>query len=785
MYRVGTGGVDTLRPAEPLPPLTNDSRKLEETEYERFRDDVVAFFVSVGKRVRRLVLGGPSAERALSLFDSFRKESWDRIPDEYHRNIHDYHIASVMELNCVGKIKQRKIGPKVNEVLGQGTESVKHNMLGKISNDIQLATDELAYRFLSDDRSLPKGFLERALIPFFVENIVKTYNNVSREDAEVIVRDIAESQGLTKESRVTFERMVEVKNRIRWHFNDEPMPDRFDMDQPQRPEGMGGFDPHNPAGTPPLLERPSFTRYELDPIDRQYIKAVVDNGKGIKIPRHDLLNRLKRLALRNKKEGMMGVLSFVFSTAFTGSGIGVIAALKNVAYYLVYYTLWSGITHGTRWVKALRAIQKAQLSSDFKLEGSSFEAITEMDEKKLRIFLRSLRYVCSQETLTRIYNSYAELEKDAERRIDMAAKSGKLDELIKLEEGRARYLHRRESLKKAFNLYDRLYVTATTDMKRMEREWEEQVDLLWNTKFRKMRKSRLNSLFNRAANDSRVTEKTYHLITNKSGWLKSVFPQLGKRDSMSEQQRDLALAEYQAILDEELPGVEGEDKERKILNEQADKVADAAHVARGGAGIYVLKWIKDAISTTLTHGLKVGWTAGLTDAPKLVLTPYLPKPSVEGLATFGFFFMVDFVFEKINTRINKSRFKAIKAGKRQTTGYGPWRRWRTGREEVATLRRMAKDDLPDFVEKVLKLHKYHKELMKEMRLQKELSDRNPYARDYEYMDDYEAAVMILRRQKYEFWVQDLMAGAVGTFHDHVQKKTHLLDQRMSDIIAGG
>ena len=783
MYRVGTGGAKNFRPVEPLPPLTSDTRELEQTEYERFKDDVVAFFVSIGKRVKRLVVGGHSAERALSLFDSFRKESWDRIPDEYHRNIHDYHIGSVMELNRIGKIKQLKAGEATHEVLGQGTESVKQGMLGKISRDIQLTTIELAYRFLSEDRQLPKGFVDRALIPHFVEMIVKTYD-VDREEAKTAVQEITTSEGLTKESRVTFERILEVKNRIRRLYNDEPDPERFDMDHPDNPGSVGKFNRDNPAGTLPVLAKPEFSRYELDAEDKQYIKAVVDSGKGLKIPRHDLINRLKRLALRNKKEGMMGVLSFAFSTVFTGSGIGVMAAASNAAYYLSYYLGWSMITHGIRWVRALRAIQRAQLASDFKLEGNEFEAITAMDEKKLRTFLRSLRYVCSQETLTRIYNSYAELEKDAERRLAMAAKNGKLDELIRLEEGKARYLHRRENLKKAFNLYDRLYVTATTDMKRMEREWKEQVDLLWNTKFRGMSKTRLNSLFNHAANDSRVTEKTYHLITNKTGWLKSIFPQLAKRDSLSEQQRELALSEYQAILDQELPDIEGSDEERELLNEQADKVAGVAHVARGGAGIYVLGWIKDAINTTLTHGLKVGWTAGFTDAPKLVFTPYLPKPSIEGLTTFGFFFLVDFVFDKINTRINKSRFKSIKSGKSQTTGIGSWQRRRTGREEVGTLRRLAKDDLPDFVEKVLKLHKYHKVLMEEMRLQKELSDRNPYARDYEYMDDYEAAVMILRRQKYEFWVQELMAGAVGTLHDHVQKKTHILDRRMADIIAG-
>ena len=67
--------------------------------------------------------------------------------------------------------------------------------------------------------------------------------------------------------------------------------------------------------------------------------------------------------------------------------------------------------------------------------------------------------------------------------------------------------------------------------------------------------------------------------------------------------------------------------------------------------------------------------------------PLVPKPSFEGLATFGFFFTVDFLLEQVNSRINKHRFEAIQKGKATTTGFGPWRRFRTGREEVNTTRR--------------------------------------------------------------------------------------------------
>ena len=751
------------------------------TEYQKWKGHVVSALASLSRGVKRFVFGKPSADRALGLYDSFRKEAWSHIADEYHRNIKDYEIACVMHLHGIGKVQRQKVGGQKQEVLVGGTKSIRRNMLDTLKADVHLSTTELAYRFLSDDRRPPSGFLERALIPHFIDTVVQTYG-VEREEAEGVVAEIADSQSLLYDRDITFERILEMKNRIRWRFNDQPNPERVNMDHPDHSSALSDFDRSNPAATAPGLERPGFTKYELDREDKKYIRTVVDNGKGIKIPRHDLLNRVKRKILRNKKEGLISTLGTLFSTFFLGAGSGGMAAVLNILYCVGYYALWSGITHAVRMVRALRAIQQVQLSADFKLDGSEFSFISELDEKKFRMFMRSLRYVCSQETLARIYNAYAELEKDADNRLEMTS-NGSLKDVIKLEEGKARYLHRRENVRKAFRLYDVLYTTATADLKRMEKEWEVCASDLWNTKFARMTQANREAVFNRAANDRRVTEKTFHLVTNKAGWLHSVFPQLSRKGGVPAAQRDQALEEYQQIIDQEMPELKSDDSEREVLNRQTDHATSAAHVAKDGVGIYINKLMKDAVNSTISHGVKLGWS-GIQGAPKLELTPYLPRPSFEGLATFCFFFTLDFVLEQVNSRINKNRFDAIQKGKKQSTGFGPWRRYRTGREEVNTMRRLSKDNLPDFVEKVLKLHSYHKELMEELKLQKELSDENPYVRPYEYMDEHEAAVMILKRKKYEFWVREMMAGAVGELHRSIQTKTQFLDHKMGDIIAG-
>ena len=769
-----------VKPAPALPPLSNpNSRELEVSEYQTWKGHIVSAMASLSRGIKRLLFGKPSANRALSLYDSFCREASGRIPDEFHRNIKDYEIACVMHLHDIGKVQCKTINNQKHEVLAGGSRSVRKNVLETIRADIDLSTTELAYRFLSQDRSLPAGFLQRALIPHFVDTVIRHYR-VNRETAEDVVAEIADSQGLRKDRDITFERILEVKNRIRWHFSEPSIPDRTQMDFPDKPDGLMTFNRISPATTPPGLERPRHSRYELDREDKKYIRTVVDNGKGIKIPRHDLLNRLKRKTLRNKKEALIAALGTLFSTFFLGVGSGGMAAVLNLIYYIGYYALWSGITHAVRMVRALKAIQRMQVSGDFRLDGSEFDFISELDEKKFRVFMRSLRYICSHETLARIYNAYAELEKDAQARLAMSPDVHSLDDVIKLEEGKARYLHRRENIRKAFRLYDILYTTVTADLSRMDKEWENSVSDLWDARFARMSPARREALFNRAANDPRVTERAFHLVTNKSGWLKSIFPQLSKKGGMPVAQRQQALEEYQQIIDQEMPELASNDSDREMLNRHAET---AAHVAKDGVGLYMLKLLRDTVNSTLTHGLKLGWSS-IQGAPRIEVMPLLPKPSFEGLATFGFFFTVDFLLEQVNSRINKHRFEAIQKGKTTTTGFGPWRRFRTGREEVNTTRRLAKDNLPDFIEKVLKLHKYHKELMDEMKLQKELSNKNPYGRPYEYMDEYEAAIMILKRKKYEFWVREMMAGAVGELHRSIQTKTQYLDSRMADIIAG-
>ncbi|AMO58452.1 hypothetical protein GZ77_18955 [Endozoicomonas montiporae] len=787
MHRFRAGNFSDVRPAAALPSLSNpNSRELGVSEYQTWKGHIVSALAFLSSGFKRLLFGKPSVHRVMSLHESFSKEASTRIPDEYHRNIKDYEIACVMQLHGIGQLQRQTIDDQRVEVLAGGTKSVKKAVMDSIKVDVELSTTELAYRFLSQDRRLPVGFLERALMPHFVDTVVRhshdEHKNTKeiRDAAEKTVAEIAVSQGLREDRDITFERILEVKNRIRWYLGYQPDPARAHMDQCDSSANFMAFDRSNPAATPPGLERPIANRYELDSEDKKYIRTVVDNGKGIKIPRHDLLNRLKRKALRNKKEALIGTLGTLFSTFILGVGSGGIAAVLNLLYYIGYYALWSGMTHAIRMVKALKAIQKMQLSGDFRLDGSELNYISELDEKKFRMFLRSLRYVCSHETLARIYNAYAELEKDAEKRLAMAPNAYSLNDVIKLEEGKARYLHRRENVRKAFRLYDVLYTTVTADLRKMDKEWEGRGQDLWETKFATMNPARREALFNRAANDPRVTERTFHLETNKSGWLKTVFPGLAKKAGLSTVKRKKTLDEYQRILDQEMPGLARNDANREMLNRHAET---AAHVAKDGVGLYMIKLIRDTVNSTLTHSLKLGWSF-IQGSPRQTTMPALPKPDLVGLASFGFFFTVDFVLERINTRINENRFEAIQKGRKQTTGFGPWRRKRTGREEVNTIRRLAKDKLPDFVEKTLALHKYHKELMDELKFQKELSDENPYAKPYEYMDEYEAAIMILKRQKYEFWVREMMAGAVGALHRSIQTRTDYLDSKMSDIIAG-
>ncbi|MRI32550.1 hypothetical protein EOPP23_06065 [Endozoicomonas sp. OPT23] len=746
-------------------PRHKETPSLGEIDYGRWGGRVVGLFKGIARLAKRVLGSGPSAREALSFYERVCQKGHSSSDSAVQRSLNDYRIACVMAYHDVCKLGEELKNGKMEVVLSGGTRAIDEKLLGEVEDTASCTSVGLAYKFLAHDRRLPVGFLESALVPDLIQLAVNEYG-ASADDVERAVRGLLLEKSVGREKDVTFERLVDIKNALRWQFSTEGS-------QPLPPieQTLGETAGLNPPA--PVLEKPKATKYQLDHEDKEYIQTVVDSGGGVKLSKNDLKNRLKRYVLRNKKDIVLNTFAMIVSAVMTGLVSGGIGSAMTIFTYIAWTGAWSGGTEMIRMAKAIRALQQAESSRDYNFEVSDLGVISELDEKRFRTFLKSLRYICSHETLTRIFNSYSELELDAEARVKMKEDESCLETVIKLEEGKARYLYRRNNLKEAFHIYKRFYTAAVEDVSRMDREWTGKVDHLWTSVFEKMPEAQRIKVFNRAANDPRVLGTRYHFQTNKSEWLQDVFPKLSSKQKQGEAS-EASYEELERILEEEMPDVKLTEDEKGRFNKQASNVANAFTLVKSGLGCYLKSWIKGAVKATTVHGLKVGWH-GITGLPKLEISPYLPKPSVDGVIVFGFFFLAELLVNNWNDRLNEYRMDKItgkRSGKSKTFSWLRWRE-RTGREEMNTMRKQSKAGLENFAESILKLHDHHKDVMEKLRIQEQVG---------QYVDEYELAVQVLRWQYNRQLIEQMTAGAIGSYYRSVISKTEFWDRQLAGVI---
>ena len=778
MPRVGNGSFRSVNP-DVTTQHQQPKTKLPETDYQKFYGRMVFILKKVISSARSLSQVKPAARNTFRAHHTLKQASVSQYNDDYHRALHDYKIAATMQLHHLANIDEREIAGRPEVVIGAGRDYCGTEQLKKVTDSLTLSAPNLCYQFLAEGREPPTNFLQRALLPYFEDYLTEHYH-LDQAEAGSALQKLALETGLHKTRDITFERVLELKNRIRWQLGpsveevSEPCPE-------SPPPETAQFNYQHPALTPPSLKAPGTVRYYLDKDDKAFVQQVVDQGGFLKIPRHDLLNRLKRKILRNKTALGLNGLGIALSTAITTIISGPAGAALNLFVFLGWLGVSKGVIKIIRLVRVMHKVQAMQTSADFALNPTDMEALKGLDEEKFRSFMKCCRYVCSHETLAGIYNCYAELEKDVETSEELSkAPLDSVAAAIRFEESKARFRLRKKNLDISFELFNRLFTGAVGDLRRMEEEWHRDIQGVWENKFRTMPAKERARLFRRAAHDPKIAGKYYHFQTDNTEWLKSIFPQMAAPEEWSEIEQDRVQQRVEEIFGEMSGPKKLNSRDKRKFNSYSNQVVNAMHLVKKGVTGYILGWGKAALRSTVAHGFKVGWH-GVRRAPHLELAPQLPKISVDGLLIFVFFFIADLCASSARSRLNHYRLKQIQSGQKGKTGI--MLRERTGREEIATLRQLTKQKLGSFIDTLFSLHDAHKALMEELDYHKHLNEVDPYSPPYSHMDDYEAALLILRRKYYEQIIAGMMTGAIGEFHRQVQSKSSNLSDRMIDVIA--
>ncbi|MGB1270835.1 MAG: hypothetical protein ACPG5T_02045, partial [Endozoicomonas sp.] len=373
-----------------------------------------------------------------------------------------YKTAAVLELYMPRQFKlQSREGNQIS--FGDKQITIDTDTLDELSQTLELNPTEIAYRFELEQRPIPTGYLKRELFPHLAHDLTQRLRAKGKRlpsDLADRVEKLASEAGITSEQTFSFERMLELKRAIRREFGPS-LEEQAETSKP-KPPPLTQYDPEQPHLTPPPLESPDKTDAYLEKEDTTFIKLKVESGGSLKLePMHDVRNRVKRWILRNKREQLMSSAHLVVGAALAAVVTGGIAAAVAVIFTLGYIAFWSGGIEALRMAQTIRKMHQMEKSADYvsnPWDPDDIEAFDNLDEEKFELFMKCCRYVCSHDNLARIYNAYAELEKDAEKSIALAQKERTtISDAIAFEECKARYQHRRKNLEVSFHLFNRLY----------------------------------------------------------------------------------------------------------------------------------------------------------------------------------------------------------------------------------------------------------------------------------------------------------------------------------------
>ncbi|PJE79158.1 hypothetical protein CI610_01877 [invertebrate metagenome] len=709
----------------------------------------------------------------------------------YYRALNDYKIALAMHQTGMGVITLLQSKENGQITLNEGNNSnAMTDALQQIDTVLKQSVTEILYSLLTSGRKIPPAFIKRALIPHLTEQMIEQSRCTPKQALRQVHQKVR-AAGIATEQDITFERILTLKNALRWQYLPQAEPTTPFTSKPSSKP----FSSTQPWLTQPTLSAPESSRYLLDEEDKTYIRLAVDNGGSIKIPRHDLRNRIKRLVLRNKRNAANRLAGLGIAMTVAGVATGGIGAV--VAVFIQTVSTLSAITglkRGINMIRLARALARVRHNTDAARLWQQGAGTDDFNEKRFSEFIDDLKLICSKESITAIHTAYAELEKDCNKRekILAAHDDGSLDHAIMVEESRARYLHRRAKLDEKFKAFDLFYTSVVSDIKHMDTQWYSFSHQLWHNHFRHMSSQQRQELFRKAAEDPMLQGERYYFDPEKTPWIPTLFSSVITK---SQEQNKKAVAQALEFL-------ETDDK-------HAHKAAQAAirlyqetaefHLVKNSLKEYIKQWGKTVATSVKARApqlfLRSTFLSGVElELGRLIpelsnkMKDSLPRISGEGVIVFASFLMGDIIVEALNSTQRNDRLRKIRTGGTDFTHtgfFGHFKRERTGREEVNTVRGAAKAKLDEMVSQLNTMHKQQKTLSEELAALEALSktrSHKPFGGLTEE-ESHRAVVLLMRRQMLKETLDHKVTGAVGLFYSTVCNKASALDKRMVDIIS--
>ena len=658
--------------------------------------------------------------------------------------------------------------------ISDGKVAISKETIEAVVKSSQLSSMDMAYEYLRKGEKLPEGFLQQIIIPHIQRKIrlAMQYEKTSRlpvihqqlqgrqqygvhpEQQYKYIKDLLKKAGIADEKSFTFERMLEFKKELRNNLVLSIEEQKSATDNNVQGTDHVGLTHQQPP--PPQLPEPRKTGHFIEKEDRKHIQKLASGERFFsKIHLKDIGNRIKRTLLRNKRNQIIiffglvagAILAAIFPPAGMAIGIAIAVGLVTDIGYLVFWSTGTALWRRVRMIRGLKQIKKY---ADF--EYTNFDKSNDKKRKKL---IEKLRYRCTHKTFTEIYNAYAELEKQAIKIEKMAEKeSMTFAETIALEKERALYSERRKKLKANLFFFDKLIENVIISRTILENRHIKDLEDLWNSKFKDMPPKEREELFKSVSRKKQLIIHGHQIKTRGDKWMQRIIPHWMNRNRSDE---DPPESDNTAI---EPTKVSTAFKSAGVLKEMAQD--------------FLFEQIKKTLFANLVNILKIAGRRGNT----INITPVAPKVTLDGALCFVAFFFAEMAADHANTKINEKRMAKIIKKQPDYTRQLFGKRLRTGREEVGTLRSLAKQQVEPMVDHLLQSITSMEEIgesLEDARQRSELLNKEPFGA----MSNEEAAILILKHAALQQLLDKEINSASGTFHRVVQEKTFSWNKKVA------
>ncbi|OQX36963.1 MAG: hypothetical protein B0D91_07885 [Oceanospirillales bacterium LUC14_002_19_P2] len=663
-----------------------------------------------------------------------------------------------------------------NGELDSTEQVIDRGMVDRIDALINGSCTRLAYEFIAQNKSLPKGFLQQIFVPHFLDGIVNQASMPETEGRSVL-EDILASPAvnITGEADITLEHVMELKNRLL----------QMGLWQREAPE-------HVTPSAGASVARPRLpvpqSRYQCDSEDLWLIRYQVEHHRFLKFA-SDFAHRIRQWAQRNKRIIGLEVVEVVTVGIITGITTGGIGAAVYLGSRVIFKMIQVGIQAAIAAVRSAFSRRKvdrveAELGHRFAQDGSQsldsreVKDIASLDNpgeddphRNIRQLLDGTEYLSREHSLTNMTNLLLDMKNlsDDLNRLQFRAGDSVADS-IRLQKLYTLALQHSARFDESAKDYDKMVVAGVQKVSALNSQFERVFKPLWEP-FRELPDDRIDAIFNEAANHSSVKGRWYLTREDCLHWIQTIVPEEpGNLSSRLIRERI-----GQAII--------GRDTARDSVNVSSNKArCKVVKVALfGGKLAFSYAWgrIKpyrmiNQILEVLGNHLERGTRPGI-DLFKPIVTPIWA-------GVFVFLYVADKVTCYINNKRNRRRSRDIQR-RVNASGDGAVHNTKAPTnislsvDDWQAMRRQAKHLSIDYIKTVKRLIRVLDTLSEHANVK---PPTDPYSLEYQ---DYlvKTATCMLRYKMLMRELESQLYGSVGFMHHMGVQHKLRFDQRLRCI----